>query len=47
LIRDLETINEVSLHGAWFDISTGQLLVLDEVKCCCLLWGFVDTKLLF
>jgi carbonic anhydrase len=28
-IRSLEEIGELALHGAWFDISTGELLVLD------------------
>jgi carbonic anhydrase len=29
-VRDLAEIGEVQLHGAWFDISTGELLVLDQ-----------------
>jgi carbonic anhydrase len=28
-IRSLEEIEEIELHGAWFDISTGELSVLD------------------
>lgn len=28
-IPGLEEIGEITLHGAWFDISTGELLVLD------------------
>jgi carbonic anhydrase len=28
-VRDLVEIGELRLHGAWFDISTGELLVLD------------------
>jgi carbonic anhydrase len=30
-IRDLVGIGELHLHGAWFDISTGELLLLDPV----------------
>lgn len=30
-IRSLEEIGEIELHGAWFDISTGELLILDPV----------------
>ncbi len=29
-IRSLEEIGEIELHGAWFDISTGELHVLDQ-----------------
>lgn len=29
-IRNLEDIGEIELHGAWFDISTGELHVLDR-----------------
>ncbi|MCX5494540.1 carbonic anhydrase [Kaistia dalseonensis] len=29
-IRSLEEIDEIELHGAWFDISTGELYVLDQ-----------------
>jgi len=29
-IRNLEEIGEIELHGAWFDISTGELHVLDQ-----------------
>jgi carbonic anhydrase len=29
-IADLSSIGEIELHGAWFDISTGELLVLDR-----------------
>jgi carbonic anhydrase len=30
MIASLASIGEIELHGAWFDISTGELLVLDE-----------------
>ncbi len=29
-VRDLTAIGELQLHGAWFDISTGELMVLDR-----------------
>ncbi|WP_201401160.1 carbonic anhydrase [Kaistia sp. 32K] len=29
-IKSLEEINELELHGAWFDISTGELYLLDK-----------------
>jgi carbonic anhydrase len=31
-IAGLRSIGEIELHGAWFDISTGELYVLDEAK---------------
>jgi carbonic anhydrase len=31
-IRSLEEIDEIELHGAWFDISTGELYVLDPAS---------------
>lgn len=31
-VRDLEKIGELSLHGAWFDISSGHLLALDPLN---------------
>jgi carbonic anhydrase len=32
MIANLAGIGEIELHGAWFDISTGELLVLDQSK---------------
>jgi carbonic anhydrase len=32
VIASLASIGEIELHGAWFDISTGELYVLDEGK---------------
>jgi carbonic anhydrase len=32
VIASLHSIGEVELHGAWFDISTGELYVLDETR---------------
>ena len=32
MIANLAGIGEIELHGAWFDISTGELLVLDRSK---------------
>jgi carbonic anhydrase len=32
VIASLASIGEVELHGAWFDISTGELYVLDESR---------------
>jgi carbonic anhydrase len=32
MIANLAGIGEIELHGAWFDISTGELLVLDPSK---------------
>ena len=32
IVKDLERIGELNLHGAWFDISTGQLLTFDRVQ---------------
>ncbi|MDP2438780.1 MAG: carbonic anhydrase [archaeon] len=32
IVSDLERINELTLHGAWFDIATGQLLTFDPTE---------------
>jgi carbonic anhydrase len=32
VVANLESIGELGLHGAWFDISTGELFVLDPEK---------------
>ena len=32
VITSLMSIGEIELHGAWFDISTGELYVLDQAK---------------
>ena len=30
IVANLASIGEIELHGAWFDISTGELFVLDR-----------------
>jgi carbonic anhydrase len=32
VIASLASIGEIELHGAWFDISTGELYILDQAK---------------
>jgi carbonic anhydrase len=32
MIASLASIGEIELHGAWFDISTGELFVLDRAR---------------
>jgi carbonic anhydrase len=32
MIANLASIGEIELHGAWFDISSGELLVLDQSR---------------
>jgi carbonic anhydrase len=32
MIANLASIGEIELHGAWFDISTGELFVLDRAR---------------